>query len=243
MVSSPAPTSTLSSALVSVLVSDLRSTSSSLYGSLASSALASSIDVDDPAGEPLAGLDDLAHALVEVGQVLRGERPGDVEVVVEAVPDRRSDAQLGVRERLSARPARARARRSAGSPTGRRRCRPGPLPRRCPRSGVQARSRSWPFSSRTTTMACGPLVGRPASRTAAPAVVPAGIFTLGMGAAAGAVDTGSPCWGSERLWFGVSTTRTVGERPMLARSVQRIRALFRPRRRSASSVSRNRPSR
>ena len=56
--------------------------------------------VDHPAGEPLAGLDDLAHPLVEVGEVLRGERPRDVEVVVEAVLDRRADAELGVRERL-----------------------------------------------------------------------------------------------------------------------------------------------
>ena len=46
-------------------------------------------------------------------------------------------------------------------------------------------------------MACGPVVGSPASLTAAPAVVPAGIFTLGMGAAAVAVDTGSPRVGLE----------------------------------------------
>ena len=100
MVSSPAPTSTLSSALVSVLASDLRSISSSLYGSLGELGLGVVDRVDDPAGEPLTGLDDLAHPLVEVGQVLRGERPRDVEVVVEAVLDRRADAELGVRERL-----------------------------------------------------------------------------------------------------------------------------------------------
>ena len=44
-------------------------------------------------------------------------------------------------------------------------------------SGAQARSRSRPPASRTTTTALGPLVGRPASRTAAPAVVPAGTRT------------------------------------------------------------------
>src|SRR5215210_3509673 len=54
-------------------------------------------------------------------------------------------------------------------------------------SGAQARSRSRPSTSRTTTTALDPLVGRPASRTAAPAVVPAGTRT---GADAGR-DTGA----------------------------------------------------
>ena len=54
--------------------------------------------IDHPPGEPLAGLDDLAHPLLDVGQIVRGERPGNVEVVVEAVLDRRADAQLCVRE-------------------------------------------------------------------------------------------------------------------------------------------------
>ena len=55
---------------------------------------------DHPAAEPLPLLDDLLHLLLELGQVLRGERRGHVEVVVEAVLDRRADAQLRVREQL-----------------------------------------------------------------------------------------------------------------------------------------------
>ena len=54
----------------------------------------------DAAGEQLAVLDDLAHALLQRLQILRGERLGDVEVVVEAVGDRRTDAELGLREHL-----------------------------------------------------------------------------------------------------------------------------------------------
>jgi hypothetical protein len=56
--------------------------------------------LDDAAGEPLRGLDDLLHALLERLEVLRGEGLLDVEVVVEAVADRRADAQLGLRELL-----------------------------------------------------------------------------------------------------------------------------------------------
>ena len=51
-------------------------------------------------GEPLAGLDDLLHGRLQRGQVVRGERHVDVEVVVEAVGDRRTDAQLGLRVQL-----------------------------------------------------------------------------------------------------------------------------------------------
>ena len=54
----------------------------------------------DAAGEQLALLDDLAHALFQRFQILRGERVGDVEVVVEAVGDRRANAELGIREHL-----------------------------------------------------------------------------------------------------------------------------------------------
>ena len=46
-------------------------------------------------GELLALLDDLLHALLQRDQVLRGERSLGREVVVEAVLDRRPDAQLG----------------------------------------------------------------------------------------------------------------------------------------------------
>ena len=55
--------------------------------------------VDAPV-EQLAVLDDLAHALLQRGQVFRGERPRYVEVVVEAVGDRRADAQLGLGEQV-----------------------------------------------------------------------------------------------------------------------------------------------
>ena len=48
------------------------------------------------AGEPLSRLDDLAHALVEIDQILRGEGSVDPEVVVEAVLDRRADPEFGV---------------------------------------------------------------------------------------------------------------------------------------------------
>src|SRR4029453_2271068 len=50
---------------------------------------------DGPAGEALALLDDLAHALLDALQILGPERLVDVEVVVEAVLDRRADAPLG----------------------------------------------------------------------------------------------------------------------------------------------------
>ncbi len=51
---------------------------------------------DRPAAEPLPLLDDLDHLLVDRLQIVRGERIGDVEVVVETVGDRRADAELGV---------------------------------------------------------------------------------------------------------------------------------------------------
>ena len=55
---------------------------------------------DDAAREALVGLDDVLHALLEGAEVLRGERTLHVEVVVEAVPDGRTDAQLGLGEQL-----------------------------------------------------------------------------------------------------------------------------------------------
>ena len=48
--------------------------------------------------ESLARLDDLLHALLESLQIIRGEGGGHREVVVEAVLDRRPDAELRVRE-------------------------------------------------------------------------------------------------------------------------------------------------
>ena len=55
---------------------------------------------DDAPGEPLSLPDDLPHALLDRLQVLRVERAIGVEVVVEAILDRRPDAQLGLREQV-----------------------------------------------------------------------------------------------------------------------------------------------
>ena len=55
---------------------------------------------DRAAAERLRGLDDPLHALLDLLEILRGERILDVEVVVEAVLDDRTDAQLGVRADL-----------------------------------------------------------------------------------------------------------------------------------------------
>ncbi|MGX1268792.1 hypothetical protein RKD18_001986 [Streptomyces phaeoluteigriseus] len=52
------------------------------------------------AGEPLPALLDLLHLLLDGLEVLGRERLLDVEVVVEAVLDRRADAQLGLGEDL-----------------------------------------------------------------------------------------------------------------------------------------------
>ena len=51
----------------------------------------------DPPGEPLALLDDLAHPGLDLLEVLGVERGLHVEVVVEAVADRRADPEPGVR--------------------------------------------------------------------------------------------------------------------------------------------------
>jgi hypothetical protein len=50
--------------------------------------------------EPLAGLDDLLHPLLELREVIGLERLRDVEVVVEAALDRRTDAELRLGERV-----------------------------------------------------------------------------------------------------------------------------------------------
>ena len=52
---------------------------------------------DHPAGEPLTLLDDLAHSLLDVLKIAGLERRRHVEVVVEAVLDRRADPELGLR--------------------------------------------------------------------------------------------------------------------------------------------------
>ncbi len=59
---------------------------------LARELVASLLVGDDPAAEQLALLDDLAHLLLDRLQVIGAEWLGDVEVVVEAVLDRRADA-------------------------------------------------------------------------------------------------------------------------------------------------------
>jgi hypothetical protein len=56
--------------------------------------------LDDAPREPLRALHDLLHPLFQRGQVVERERPVDLEVVVEAVLDRRADAELGLRELL-----------------------------------------------------------------------------------------------------------------------------------------------
>jgi hypothetical protein len=50
--------------------------------------------------EGLPGLDDALHRLLQDLEVLGGEGAVDVEVVVEAVADRRTDPQTGLRERF-----------------------------------------------------------------------------------------------------------------------------------------------
>ncbi len=55
---------------------------------------------DDPAGEALALLLDLLHALLDAAQILGVERLLDVEVVVEAVLDGRADPELGLGEQV-----------------------------------------------------------------------------------------------------------------------------------------------
>src|SRR5664279_6089390 len=79
--------------------------------------------------------------------------------------------------------------------------------------GAHARSRNWPCASRTTTTACTPLVGRPASLITCPAVVPAGTFTLDGGAAAGAADTGVSSMGRMVLQHGVASVRLLRTPP------------------------------
>ena len=49
---------------------------------------------DDLALEGMIALDDAAHALFNLFQVFRGQRAGQVEVVIESVLDRRPDGHL-----------------------------------------------------------------------------------------------------------------------------------------------------
>ena len=96
MVSSPAPTSTLAPFGGVVRVAGaLEPDQLDLVGLVLQ--LGDRVVVGDRApGELLALLDDLAHPGLDLLEVLRLERHLDVEVVVEAVVDRRADAEPGL---------------------------------------------------------------------------------------------------------------------------------------------------
>ena len=55
---------------------------------------------DDATVKTLPFLENRLHPLLDLGDVIGRERALDVEVVVEAVGDRRTDAELGVREEI-----------------------------------------------------------------------------------------------------------------------------------------------
>src|SRR6476646_8055971 len=79
-------------------------------------------------------------------------------------------------------------------------------------SGAHERSRNRPSVSRTTTIAAGsPRPGRPASRTAAPAVVPAAtrIGAAGAGLAAALIGDSPLRWGRDRTrpWYRCEVSR------------------------------------
>ena len=97
MVSCAPPTSTSAPSVSAA--PPLRPISSSLYGSCAELGLRVGV-ADLAAGEVLPGADDLLHLLLERGEVLGGEGPLGVEVVVEAVLDRRADAEPRAGEQL-----------------------------------------------------------------------------------------------------------------------------------------------
>src|SRR5699024_2176382 len=142
-------------------------------------------------GEALACLDDLLHPLLEVPEVLGGERLRHVEVVIEAVVHRRADPQRRLGELVL---YRRRENVRAGMPNHRA----AVLGVRTdePHFGVRVRahdrSRSRPSGSRTTTMVSGP--PRDCSSRCAstlPAGSPAGITVVAVpGPVATAVTSG-----------------------------------------------------
>ena len=142
--------------------------------------------------EPLARLDDLLHALLDLGEVVGLERLGDVEVVVEAVLDRRADAELGLREDVLHRLGEHVRGRVAQHVEPVRLVDRDRLDRgvrlRAPSRGRGACRRR----SRTTTIAFGPCAGRPAAATASAAVVPAGTTTGSATAGVRGADTVTP---------------------------------------------------
>ena len=95
MVSSPPPTSASAPSAALAAPGALEPDQLELVG-LAGQLGARLVVADHAAREGLALLDDLLHLLVDAAEVLGGERGLDVEVVVEAVVDRRADAELGV---------------------------------------------------------------------------------------------------------------------------------------------------
>ena len=104
----------------------------------------------DLLGEGFVARDDLAHLLLDRGEVFRRERLVAEEVVVEAVLDHRPDGDLRARPQRSARPRPAHARRRAGSAparAGRRGVRNSIL---ASRSIGSARSASAPSSAMAT---------------------------------------------------------------------------------------------
>src|SRR3984885_11257778 len=85
-------------------------------------------------------------------------------------------------------------------------------------SGIQLRSRSLPSASRTTTIASGaPRPGRPASRTAAAAVVPAGtrIGAAGAGCGRAAIDAGSMGFGCSKGPDHAIVMTSIPSKPMV----------------------------
>ena len=98
MVSSPAPTSAAAPSAASS-ASALQADQLELVR-LARQLRARVVVGDRPAGEALVVLDDLAHPGLDRLEVLGRERGLDVEVVVEAVLDRRPDAELRVGEQV-----------------------------------------------------------------------------------------------------------------------------------------------
>ena len=93
------PPASIASSAVSVAEPPLTPISSSLYGSDGELG-AGLVLADDAAVKTLALLENRLHPLLDVGDVLGRERALDVEVVVEAVGDRRADPELGVGEEI-----------------------------------------------------------------------------------------------------------------------------------------------
>ena len=168
MVSPPAPTSVASSPVALRLEPDQLE-----LELLVRQFLARVVVVDRTAREPLAGLDDLVHLLLDGGEVVRGERARRAGSRSRSRPRSAGRCRAGCRGTGPARPAPctcAAECRSTASPSGED---AGTASTSVSCSGAHARSRSTPSGSRTTTAPCGPFSSTPASRSASTAVVPA----------------------------------------------------------------------